>query len=64
MTLTTILATTVTGFGGHAIALGISGVGSAIEQALQEWELWGFGNNQSETRKNCLRWRWQWSVCH
>ncbi len=30
MTLTTILATTVTGFGGHAIALGIAGVGSAI----------------------------------
>jgi len=30
MTLTTILATTVAGFGGHAIALGIAGVGSAI----------------------------------
>lgn len=29
MTLT-MLATTVTGFGGHAIALGIAGVGSAI----------------------------------
>lgn len=30
MTLTTILATTVTGFGGHAIALGIAGIGSAL----------------------------------
>ena len=30
MTLTTILTTVVTGFGGHAIALGIAGVGSAI----------------------------------
>ena len=30
MTLTTILATSVAGFGGHAIALGIAGVGSAI----------------------------------
>ncbi len=30
MTLTTILATTVTGFGGHAIAMGLAGVGSAI----------------------------------
>ena len=30
MTLTTILATTITGFGGHAIAMGLAGVGSAI----------------------------------
>ena len=30
MTLATVFETTVTGFGGHAIALGIAGVGSAF----------------------------------